>query len=130
MRTAIKPIRPSGAISRKRFIWPTTKLRGCTALFPLGKMRPERIVEMKDQFYTTIGQDPLPRRIIDRPIAFQRPNAFYKQSEGWMDWVFAIACFTHGVVDLIAFAPSGLKESRKSAAATRKRTIRRHQVHS
>jgi hypothetical protein len=78
----------------------------------------KRIVEMKDQFYATVRQDSLPRRVIGRAIAFQRPDAFYKGREGWGDCIFTITRLAHYVVDLSAFVRShsrGLVQARNGS---------------
>jgi len=80
------------------------KTLGLHRALSVREMSPKRIVKMKHQFYATVGQDSFPRRITDRSITFQRPNAFYKRCEGRMNRIFAIAGVAHCAIDLIAFA--------------------------
>src|SRR5438874_4280094 len=72
--------------------------------FTVRKMRSKRIVEMKDQLDTAVGQNSFRERIVKRAIAFHRPNTHYERRERRADRIFTIARPTHCIVDLIAFA--------------------------
>src|SRR6185503_7486941 len=59
------------------------------------EMSSKRIVEMKDKLHAPIGQDSFPWRIVNRQIAFQRPDRCYVRAEEGMNWVFTIARLVH-----------------------------------
>jgi hypothetical protein len=74
-------------------------------VYSIRELSSKRILEMKNQFYTAVGQDSLRRCVVDRAITLQRPNAFYKRRESSGDWIFAIAYLAHDVVDSNGFTP-------------------------
>jgi hypothetical protein len=58
---------------------------------PAREMSTKRIMEVKNEFHASVGQDSLARCILNRPLTLERPEGFYMWTEYGMNWVFPIA---------------------------------------